>query len=125
MGSAYAKSFGGDKIELNMGEKGDIGTKEAQLFAELLVEKLSMIKGISSKKMFGGHGIFHEGKMFGIIDPKGQAYFKVNTALQSDYEKNDSHRHGKMPYFSIPKHVLDNDKILSEWAKKSIEISKA
>ena len=47
-----------------MGTKGDKLTKNAHLSAETLVDKLSAIAGIRSKKMFGGYGIFREEKMF-------------------------------------------------------------
>ena len=43
-----------------MGTKGDKLTKNAHLSAETLVDKLSAIAGIRSKKMFGGYGIFRE-----------------------------------------------------------------
>ena len=46
-----------------MGEKGKKLSQESVISAELLLEKLSQIGGLTSKKMFGGHGIFHEGKM--------------------------------------------------------------
>jgi len=42
--------------------------QDSVLSAELELEKLSSIEGVSPKKMFGWHGLFHESKMFGIID---------------------------------------------------------
>lgn len=107
-----------------MGRKGDKLTQDSIITAELLVEKLNDIGGISSKKMFGGHGIFHEGKMFGIVDSKGQAYFKVNDIIKTDFEENGCHRHGKMPYFSIPNVILNDDEKLMEWAIKTLETIK-
>ena len=44
-----------------MGIKGDKLTQDSVSAAELLVNKLDSIWGISSKCMFGGHGIFREG----------------------------------------------------------------
>lgn len=61
-----------------MGEKGSKLSRDSTLMAELLRDKLEPIGGITIKKMFGGHGVFHEGKMFGIVDYKGQCYFKAN-----------------------------------------------
>jgi DNA transformation protein len=51
-----------------MGVKGDKMNQDSVLSAELELEKLSSIEGVSPKKMFGWHGLFHESKMFGIID---------------------------------------------------------
>nr|WP_298923358.1 TfoX/Sxy family protein [uncultured Allomuricauda sp.] len=107
-----------------MGVKGAKITQGSVLAAELIVQKLSSISDISAKKMFGGHGIFHTGKMFGIIHSKGTAYLKVDISNQKDYEKNGARKHGKMPYYSIPDAVFDDVDTLLLWAKKSIEISK-
>ena len=61
-----------------MGQKGDKLTQESGLSAEELARHLNPIGGITSKKMFGGHGIFHEGKMFCIVDSKGNSFMKVD-----------------------------------------------
>jgi DNA transformation protein len=105
-----------------MGEKGNKQNQESALTAELLIERLSQIGGITSKKMFGGHGIFHEGKMFAIVDPKGQSYLKTDDSNRTDFESSGSHKHSRMPYFSIPEEIFDDTETLVTWAKKSIEI---
>ena len=69
-----------------MRQKGDIHTNEAQLTADLLLEKLSSLNGITSKKMFGGHGIFHNGKMFGMVDSKGNCALKADGTLEKEYQ---------------------------------------
>lgn len=107
-----------------MGAKGDKMTNTSVLAAAQLVEKLESIGSITTKKMFEGHGVFHEGKMFGIIDSKGMAYLKANSSILEIFESAGSHKHGKMPYYSIPETVLKNHELLLEWAQKSIKISK-
>ncbi len=107
-----------------MGIKGDKLTQDSVTSAEKLVNKLDAISGISSKRMFGGHGIFHEGKMFALVDSKGQCFLKVNETNKADFEEKESFQHSRMPYFSIPDEVMDNREILIEWAKRSIAISK-
>lgn len=107
-----------------MGNKGDKLSQDSVISAEELVTKLSPIGGISSKKMFGGHGIFHDGKMFGIIDSKGRAFLKVNTATASDFIKKEAEQHSRMPYFSIPIEVLETPEELLKWARNSIEVSR-
>lgn len=107
-----------------MGVKGTKITQGSVLAAKQVVQRLSSISDITAKKMFGGHGIFHAGKMFGIIDSKGNAYLKVDASNQKDYEQNGASKHGKMPYYSIPDKVLNDVDTLLLWAKKAIEISK-
>ena len=106
-----------------MGQKGDKHTNEAQLTADFLVEKLNSIEGLTSKKMFGGHGIFHAGKMFGIVDSKGQAYLKTNEETAPKFIERGSVQHGKMPYHSIPQQFLNSDQLVG-LAEESIKISK-
>lgn len=103
-----------------MGRREDKLTQDSMLVAELLVDKLQMIGAISTKKMFGGHGIFHEGKMFGIIDSKGTAFLKGDDTSREIYEEKRANKHGKMPYYSIPEAILNNQDIFMQWAKKSI-----
>ena len=103
-----------------MGEKGSKMTHDSVLMAELLKDKLEPIGGITTKKMFGGHGVFHDGKMFGIIDSKGHCYFRANKINEVDFEAHGSERHGRMPYFSIPEEVLNDSEKLLAWAKKAL-----
>ena len=105
-----------------MGEKGNKLSQDAALTAELLLEKLSQIGGITSKKMFGGYGIFHEGKMFGIVDAKGQSYLKADDSNRTDFEASGSHKHSRMPYYSIPEDIYNDPETLVTWAKKAIDI---
>ncbi|MEP4532451.1 MAG: TfoX/Sxy family protein [Cyclobacteriaceae bacterium] len=103
-----------------MGVKGDKATSEAALQAELFLEKLSALDGITGKKMFGGHGIFCNGKMFGIVDSKGQCYLKVDDSNKPDFEEAGASSHGKMSYYTIPEVVFSNNDELTKWAQKSI-----
>ena len=103
-----------------MGTKGEKLTNNSILAANTLEGKLKSIGDITSKKMFGGHGIFHSGKMFCIVDSKGKSFLKLNEANKLDFEKKGSEQHSKMPYYSIPDDVLNNNKMLLSWVKKSI-----
>ena len=107
-----------------MGNKGDKFSNDAGLSTELLTGRLSQISGISSKKMFGGFGIFHDGKMFGLVNSNGEIYLKSNAGIQAKFEEHGSHQHGKMPYFSLPDNVFNDSEKLMVWAKESIDISK-
>lgn len=107
-----------------MGNKGDKKSNASGLTAALLLEKLGSIDGITSKSMFGGHGIFHDGKMFCMVDSKGTAYLKANETNQSTYESAGAQPQGRMPYFSIPDAVFNDLDLLVDWAKSAIAITK-
>ncbi|MDH3493500.1 MAG: TfoX/Sxy family protein [Acidobacteriota bacterium] len=107
-----------------MGEKDAKHTGDAESAANSLVDTLSEIGEITSKKMFGGHGIFHDGRMFGIIDPDGQAFLKADDYLEDRFLEAGSEKHGRMPYYLIPGSVMADSAELLQWAKDSIRASK-
>lgn len=80
--------------------------------------------GISSKKMFGGYGIFHEGKMFGMVDSKGNIFLKADEHTQPDFEAKGAQKHSRMPYFTLPEEVMEEAEALIGWVEKAIEVSK-
>ncbi len=101
-----------------MGQKGDKHSNDAALSSELVLEKLASLENITSKKMFGGHGIFSNGKMFGMVDSKGQVYMKADP---EEIGLGTSEKHGKMPYFKIDIENLNVEQ-WEEWALKSIAL---
>lgn len=103
--------------------KGEKMTQESILSAAELIEKLVAIEGVASKKMFGGHGIFHEDKMFGLITAKGRQYFKTDSTNKENYISKGSEKHSRLSYYSIPLDVLENNDLLIDWALSAIEIS--
>jgi DNA transformation protein len=107
-----------------MGIKGDKNTEAANLSAMEMEEKLASIGNISTKKMFGGHGLFHEGKMFGMIDSKGRGYFKADDSLKTKFLAKGATKHSRMPYYSIPTSVVEDLDELLAWAQSAIQSSK-
>jgi len=105
-----------------MGEKGNKLGQESALTAALRLVKLSQIGDITSKKVFGGYGIFHDGKIFAIVGLKGLSYIKANDSIQADFEVFGSQEHSRMPYLSVPEKIFDDPKTLVTRAKKSIAI---
>lgn len=107
-----------------MGIKGDKITNKSGQNVELFLEKTASIDGITSKKMFGGYGIFHQGKMFAIVDSKGNLFLKADGQLKEELLTGGGEQHSRMPYYSIPEARLEDfDKFL-QWVHSSIEISK-
>lgn len=101
-----------------------IMNKDSIASTERILELLATIDGVTSKRMFGGHGVFHNDKMFGLFTAKGQRYFKANETTITDYTDKGTEKHSKMPYFSIPQDIMEEDAMLIVWAKKAIKVSK-
>ena len=56
--------------------------------------------------MFGGAGIFLDGKMFALVNHAGFAHLKVNDFNRDRYTATASTQHGTMPHFFIQGDVL-------------------
>ncbi len=108
-----------------MGQKGAKLTQEATEVAELLVEKLATLGNVTSRKMFGGYGIFESGSMFGLVTSGGVAHLKVDDSNRAKFEKAGAEQFGRMPYFAIPPNVLKNTRSLRAWASASLVIAKS
>jgi DNA transformation protein len=89
------------------------------------------IPGIKSRAMFGGHGLYRNGVIFGII-AEGSIYFKVDTSNMKEYEAYKSvpftytKASGKpvsMSYWKVPDIILKDEKVLREWIEKSLAIN--
>ena len=107
-----------------MDKKETKSSKSPSELEAILMQNIESIKGLSSKKMFGGYGIFHENKMFGIVSAKSEIFFKANEDTKATHESEGGVRHSRMSYYSVPEKILHQKKTLTVWAKKSIAISK-
>jgi DNA transformation protein and related proteins len=91
-----------------MGIKGSNMSPDSASLAAVIEEKLASIDGFRTKKMFGGFGLFHDDKMFGLIDSKGGVYMKGDKAKKAEFEAAGSVQHSRMPYFSLSVETVDN-----------------
>jgi DNA transformation protein len=98
-------------------------------FLEFVIGQLEGLDGVTSRKMFGGAGIFHEKKMFGLIS-ESSFFLKVDDSNRDLYEKEKMEQFRpwpdkpmRMPYYEVPARVLEDREVLREWARVSIEIA--
>ncbi|MBA7611322.1 hypothetical protein ES703_18542 [subsurface metagenome] len=97
--------------------------KASPEYLDFVMEKLGPIGDITSRAMFGGYGIFHQGLMFAVIS-EDVLYFKVNDSNREMYKKAQSKPfpHG-ISYWEVPPDVLEENARLHQWANISIEIA--
>lgn len=105
-----------------MGQKGAKLTAEAEAFHETVARKLKSLGVVTSRKMFGGVGIFKDGKMFAIVSGT-RLFFKVDDSNRADYEKAASKKHVPMPYYEVPASVMANAKKLLSWARAAAKVA--
>lgn len=107
-----------------MGTKGSKLSVQSSQSASKFVERLLPLGDVSSKKMFGGYGIFEVGTMFALVNSGGEVFLKVGEANREKFDAAGAVQHGRMPYYKIPESVLEDDSELRLWSKEAIQLSK-
>ena len=100
-----------------------------QKFYQYIEDQLTIVDGVTSKKMFGGVGFFKEGKMFGMISTDTSFRLKVDESNKADFEKHNmkplfmKNKKKGMPYWEVPAHILEDQSQLKVWVERSIAIA--
>ena len=99
-------------------------------FTEYVLDQFSQWGNVTARKMFGGAGLYRDGKMFGLI-ADDVAYLKVDDSNRKDFVEAGSSpfkpypdKPTTMSYFEVPPDVLDNPEELVKWSEQSLVIQK-
>jgi len=99
-------------------------------YLDYVLDLFSGWGGVSVRKMFGGAGLYRDGKMFGLV-ADDEAYLKVDDTNRAQFEMAGSgpfkpypDKPETMSYYNIPPDVLETPDELVEWAKQSLAIQK-
>jgi DNA transformation protein and related proteins len=99
-------------------------------FLEYIIDQLSVWGEVTTRRMFGGAGLFRDGKMFGLV-ADDVAYLKVDETNKDKFLMAGSSPLKPFPnkatilsYFEIPPDILENPDELIEWANASLSIQK-
>jgi DNA transformation protein len=101
-------------------------------FVAYVLEQLAQIANVTSRRMFGGVGLYADGLFFGLIS-EDTLYLKVDDSNRSDYEQRGSKPFCPFPdksefsmsYFDLPAEVLEDAEELTRWARKSVMVASA
>jgi DNA transformation protein and related proteins len=99
----------------------------SQEYLRYVLEQLGGLGRISSRRMFGGAGIYC-GELFFALVFEDQLYFKVGDANRAEYEERDMRRFKpyanrpelSMTYYTVPVDVLEDSEQLREWGRRSV-----
>ena len=95
-------------------------------FAVYVLEQLADCPGISSRKMFGGVGLYCNGTFFGIISDD-VFYIKTNAQTRDEYIKRGmkpfcpSAKQTLKNYYEVPAEIIDDRNELRVWVLRSIQ----
>ena len=106
-----------------MGTKGAKLTQDASDACEHLIDELSSLGELSSKKMFGGYGVFESGVMFALVNSQGEVFFKADDSNRGQFQEIGAKKHGRMPYFQVPSTILADTPTLQAWARSSMAVA--
>jgi len=98
-------------------------SNEEKEFVSYVVELMQPIGPVSAKGMFGGHGIFLEGLMFGLV-ADSVLYLKVDEETENKFkdrglEAFTYNKQGKeftMSYYQAPEEALEDGEEMNSWA---------
>lgn len=91
-------------------------------FRDFVFDQLSVLKGLSARAMFGGHGLYLDGEFFGLIW-KGRLWFRTDAQSLAEYRALGAEPipFGDDPasnvYWSVPADVLEDAPRLAAWAR--------
>jgi DNA transformation protein and related proteins len=108
-----------------MGSKGATSGEQGRQAAQALAADLQPLGEVTTKRMFGGSGVFLEGTMFALVDPQGRCFLRADDATSGAFDAAGSQRHGKMPYRGNPTAVRDDPDELVRWARAAADVALA
>lgn len=96
-------------------------------FVEYVREQLSGLGAVTSRRMFGGVGLYCAGRFFGLIDDD-TLYFKVDDRNRPDYLARGmapfrpyrDRPEVSMTYFQVPVEVIEDAELLAQWARAGV-----
>ncbi len=87
------------------------------------------LPAITTRKMFGGLGIYSEGTIFAVIGPEDALLLKARGQLAKDLAAEGSEqwayegksgKPSRMPYWTLPDAALDDPEEACMWARRSL-----
>lgn len=97
-------------------------------FVNHLLDLLEPLGPISARRMFGGHGIYLDRTMFGLV-AGDTLYLKVDDESRAEFvaaglEPFRYARKGKsyqMSYHAAPEDALEDAELLRDWARRAVD----
>jgi len=99
-------------------------------FLRYVLDQLAGLGQVTPRRMFGGVGLYHEERFFGLI-AGDTLYLKVNDSNRDDYEARGMGRfrpypdkpHWSITYYEIPADALEDAEECAAWARRSVAIA--
>jgi len=97
-------------------------------FLGYVLDQFSAWGEVSARRMFGGAGLFRDGKMFGIVSDD-VVYLKVDETNRDKFVEAGSapfkpfpNRPTMLSFFEVPPDIFENPEELIKWSEASLAI---
>jgi len=99
-------------------------------FERFVLDQLVDLGPVTSRKMFGGMGLYCDDVFFGIV-ARDELYLKVDDRTRGRYERAGMHpfkpypgRPTTMKYYGVPLEVLESSVELTRWAQEAVRATR-
>lgn len=91
-----------------------------------LLELLAPFGNVSARAMFGGHGVYKDGLIFGLViddafylkaDDTNRREFDERGLLPFVYESKSKGKQVSLGYYQCPEDALESAALMVDWAK--------
>jgi DNA transformation protein len=101
-------------------------------YLDYVLEQLGELGAVSSRRMFGGVGLYSGELFFGLIDDY-TLYFKTDESNAAEYMKRGMPRFmppanrpvSPMGYHQVPADIIEDAEELTAWARKAVAVALA
>jgi DNA transformation protein len=100
------------------------------MYLDYVLEQLAELGPVTSRAMFGGHGLYLGDQFFAIVH-RDRLYFKTDAASRGDYEARGSEpfrpneRQTLTSYWEVPGDVVEDRATAVEWAREAVACAAA
>lgn len=104
-------------------------TTPADEFAAFCCELLASAGAMRAKRMFGGHGVYADGLMIGLVAQE-VLYLKIDAATRPQfeaagcqpftYDPGNGHKPMQMSYWTVPSEAMESPATMTPWARLAL-----
>ncbi len=96
-------------------------------FLDFVLEQMSLLRGLRSRSMFGGFGIYHGDHFFALL-ADDRLYIKSDALNRADFVERGlspfvygaKGKSATMSYYEVPPEVFEDRDAMKFWAEKGI-----
>ena len=105
-------------------------TVRADSYATYVLEQLRALGQVRCRAMFGGYGLYHGERFFGILYD-GRLFLKTDERTRPEYEAlgmepfRPNERQMLKRYYEVPAEVVEDADRLAEWAERAADTAAA